>query len=87
MNRIVPVLLAVLVTGSLAMGFLVPAKEGHAGPGHQVFYAVLGFAGCFLLIHATQALGRFWLKRSEAYYTAFRAPQPGEDAEPKEEGR
>ncbi len=52
-------------------GFFIPTNEGE----HEfwwshvpVFFALLGLAGCVVMIYVAKWLGRYWLQRKDDYY-------------------
>lgn len=81
---------AAVVLMSLVLEVAVPA--GHGSGWREVwfqrvpaFYAALGFAGCWLIVKVSKALGKVWLQRPENYYGE--ADPDAEDPEPEPQQR
>lgn len=72
-RKLLLVLAAVAVLVSILLEATVPAYHGegwvdywwHHSPG---FFAILGFAGCVLLVKTSKLLGKALLQRPEDYY-------------------
>jgi hypothetical protein len=70
-NKLVWLILILAGIISILAGFVIPAKEqGQSFWWSHIWavFALIGFAGCLILILAVKWLGRFWLQRKEKYY-------------------
>lgn len=64
---------AAVVLVSIVLEVAVPADHGPGWVSYWFqhvpgFYALLGLAGCWLLVKASKLLGKSWLQRPENYY-------------------
>ena len=63
--------IGILAGLSIVAGFLVPVGEGEPvfWWSHLiVFFALVGFLGCIVMIFVAKWLGHYWLQRKEDYY-------------------